>query len=341
MAINRDIWVLLEAEDNKITTPSLALLDEGRRLSREMGSELQAVMFGPKLDEIDKLASSRGVSQLYLFCNRVVHQYSPELYSRLLAQLLSQRKPYLFLAPATSVGSDLMPRVAGMLKAPLVMNCVEVRVQENMGVNLIKPVQNGRLHATVAYNNENVIIHMATLTPDVLTDSREAEESNISKIAEIDTGMEEDDSLVCVTGFLKADHRIIDIGEAEIIVAVGRGIETKENLQMIQELADRIGAAIGGTRPLVDAGILPFERQIGQTGRSISPKLAIICAISGAIEFSKGIERATTKIAINKDREAPIFRKVDLGIVADVDDLVPKIIEYLTGKTEKGEGRAA
>ena len=136
---------------------------------------------------------------------------------------------------------------------------------------------------------------------------------------------------------MKADHRTIDIGEAEVIVAVGRGIGQKETLKIIEAFADRIEAAIGGTRPVIDAGFLPYERQIGQTGKMVSPKLVVMCGISGAMEFMKGIEGAGTKIAINLDRQAPIFKSVDFGIVDDLKALIPSIVSHIDRRANQTE----
>ena len=333
MTMDRDVWVVLEAEDMKIKGSSFALIDEGKRLAVQVGGGLTAVFIGQVIEGIDELVGTHGANHLYLFHEETLHQYVPELYERLLTQLLSGKKPFLVMAAATSLGSDLMPRVAVKLKAPLVTNCVEVRAGEDL--EFIKPAQNDRLHATVICKAPGT--KMATIDPDSLTIAKEEREPRIAEVTEMGPATGGDGLSVRVTGFLKADHRTIDISEAEIIVAIGRGVGSKEDFQMIREFADRIGAAIGGTRPAVDVGILPFERQIGQTGKAVSPKLIIMCGISGAMEFTKGIENARTKVAINIDRQSRVFKSIDLGIVDDLNRVIPQIIEHIDGMVNQGE----
>lgn len=335
MTMDRDVWVLLEAEDKKIKSSSIALIDEGKRLAVQLGGGLTAVFIGQGIEGIDELVGTHGSSHLYFFHDETLQQYVPEMYERLLTRLLLNKKPHLVLATATSLGSDLMPRVAAKLKAPLVTNCVEIRAGEDM--EFIKPVQNGRLHATVVCKAPGT--KMATMDPDTLTIAKEKREPKIAEVIEMKPDIEKDSLSIRVTGFLKADHRTIDISEAEIILAIGRGIGSKENFTKIQEFADRIGAAIGGTRPAVDVGMLPFERQIGQTGKAVSPKLIIMCGISGAMEFTKGIENARTKVAINIDRQSRVFKSIDLGIVDDLNRVIPHIIEHIDAMVGEGKGQ--
>lgn len=329
--MGRDVGVLLEIEEKKIKNSSVGLIEEGKRLSAQLGGELDAVMFGERIEGIDQVVSRHGVNHLYLFEHEALKRYVPNIYEKLLTEIILKNEPYLFLAAATPLASDLMSRVAAKLKVPLVTNCVEIKVQERM--EFIKPVQNRRLHATVICKVTGT--KMATVNPNVLTLSEEKNQPKVTKVTEIKPEIKEELFPIQVTGFLKADHRTIDISEAEIIVAVGRGMGSGEKFKMIEEFADRIKAAIGGTRPIVDAGILPFERQIGQTGKIVSPKLVVTCGISGAIEFTKGIENAVTKIAINIDRQAPIFKSVDLGILGDLNILIPKIIVHIDGRANQ------
>jgi electron transfer flavoprotein alpha subunit len=171
---------------------------------------------------------------------------------------------------------------------------------------------------------------MATYLPERLLSGEEFEKKECAaEIAPMNKVAGAKTSAVKVTGFIKADHRNIDITEAEVIVAVGRGLGSKENLEAVKAFADRIGAAIGGTRPMVDAGILPYERQIGQTGKRVAPKLIFLFGISGATEFTQGIANAGTSVAINIDRQSPIFKAADLGIVGDLNELTAGILKHI------------
>jgi electron transfer flavoprotein alpha subunit len=239
-----------------------------------------------------------------------------------------KNKPLLFLAAASSFGSHVMP---GLQPTPcaFVTNCVEIKVQEH--IEFVKPVQNGRLHATVTCRTNQTM--MATVNPKVLTTPEEKKGTMVAEVVEIKSNEEEDADPIQVEGFLKADHRTIDINEADVIVAVGRGMGAKENFKMMQEFADRIQAAIGGTRPVIDAGILPYERQIGQTGKLVSPKLVVMCGISGAMEFMKGVESAGTKVAITDRRHLCLNH--DLGMwVIRIGDSPVAWIERLFNEKE-------
>jgi electron transfer flavoprotein alpha subunit len=278
-------------------------------------------MFGPRIEGLDQWVGEHGVHRLSLVHQETLKYYVPDFFERFLAEILLEKQPYLFVAAATSLGSDLVPRVAAKLKSPLVTNCVEILVKEDL--EFIKPVQNGRFHATVVCRGTG--IRMATLHPKVLTVSETKKVQALAQVEEV-KAVTEGEVPIQVTGFLKADHRTIDIGEAEVIVAVGRGMGSAENFERVQKFSHEMQAAIGGTRPVIDAGILPFERQIGQTGKMVSPKLILLCGISGAMEFAKGIENAGTKVAINTDRQAPIFKSADFGFVADLNTFIPKIL---------------
>lgn len=329
MNANKEIWVLLEADDNKISRQSLALLEEGERLSSECNGQLHALFLGPAIEGIGREAGSRGAGKLYQFVDEGLRQYDPLFYEQVLLDLLKERQPLLLLALSSSLGSDLLPRLAFKLNAPLVTHCAEIEVQADGELQFSKPVQQGRLFATIQCKGEGV--RMATFLPERLI-SREASVVNDgeAEFGGLRKPSETKASPIKVTGFLKADHRTIDITEAEIIVAIGRGMGSKENLRAIESFADQIGGAIGGTRPMVDAGILPYERQIGQTGKRVSPKLIFLFGISGATEFVQGIANAGTSVAINIDSQSSILKAVDLGIVGDLNVLAPKIVQHIS-----------
>lgn len=329
MNASRDIWVLLEAEDNKISRRSVALLEEGERLSRECNGQLHALFLGPAIEGICREVGSRGARRLYQCADEGLKQYDPYFYEQVLLNLLKEKQPLLLLALSSSLGSDLLPRLAFQLGAPLVTHCADIEVQENGGLRFLKSVQNGRFFAAVSARGEGV--KMATFLPERLSSRGEEKAAGEdAEIIEMNKAPDGRTRPVKVTGCLKADHRTIDITEAEIIVAIGRGAGSKENIDAVEAFADRIGGAIGGTRPMVDAGVLSYDRQIGQTGKRVSPKLVFLFGISGATEFVQGIVNAGTSVAINIDRQSPIFKSVDLGIVGDIHELTPRILQHLS-----------
>lgn len=334
MSSNKEIWVLLEADDRRISSQSAALLDEGQRLASDLGGELHAIFLGPAIDDINKNVGGKGVRKLYLNDDTAFQQYDPALYEGAMLDLLSGKQPLLLLALSSSVGLDLMPRLSFKLGCPLITNCADIDMRENGEIQFIKPVQKGRLFATV--HPKGTGMNMATFLPERLLsgDAQETAQS-AAEIVKISMQKEKKASSIKVTGFVKADHRTIDISEAEVIVAVGRGVESKESFKAIEQFADQVGAAIGGTRPMVDARIIPYERQIGQTGKRVSPKLIFLFGISGATEFMQGVANTGTSVAINIDRQAPIFKSVDLGVVGNIDELTPELRKHLNGLTKR------
>ena len=325
--MNKNIWVVLESEREKVKVSSISLIWEGRQLADEWGGSLTAIYLGEPISDLAKTIGLHGADGLLSAKQPALSEYYLEINAGMLSQLVVEKQPDLVLAAATAYGSDLMVRVSAKTGIPLVTNCLEVRVDDDL--KFIRPIPNGRLHATLACQGDGT--RLATVISDAFIESRDKppEKSCRRQDITIDPDTHSDFLSVRVTGFQKADHRTIDIGEAETILAVGKGLESIENFDKIKEFADQIGAAIGGTRPMVDAKILPYERQIGQTGKRVAPKLIILCGISGAIEFVTGIEKAGTKLAINNDRDAPIFRSIDIGIVGDLNAVLPQIIDHI------------
>lgn len=316
----KEIWVVLEADGGKLKRLSLSLVEEGRRLADKLGGGLTALFLGDSPDDLALIAGRHGADRLYLVRHPALTDERPEMYERVLTPLVEEKRPYLLMAAATPFGSDLLPRVSARIKAPLVTNCIEVGVDG--GLEFVKPVQKGRLHATVVCRATGTT--MVTVLPDTLIPGPVVPRERAAETLSIESGVDTIGLSVRKTGFIKADHRTIDISDAETVVAVGRGMGPENNLAGIREFADRIGAAIGGTRPMVDAGILPYERQIGQTGKRVAPRLVFLCGISGAMEFIKGIDKTGTMVAINNDPDASVFRTADVGILGDVNEVISR-----------------
>ena len=328
MSDGKQIWVVLEAEDNKISRHSVALIKEGDRLARAVSGQLHALYVGLPVENLVDTASRHGVGWLHVCTHENLGRYHPHAYEQTILALLGERCPFLMLALASSIGSDVMPRLSFKLGVPLVTNCLDIEPQPADDLVFLRSIQKGRLNARVRCKGESG--RMATIIPESLTISEKAGAGKTTpELSEVAMAPDEGAWPMVPIGYQKADHRTIDITEAETIVALGRGVGTKENYQVIVQFADRVGGAVAGTRPTVDMGMLPHERQIGQTGKRVSPKLLFLFGISGAVEFTKGIEGVGTTVAINKDRQAPVFKIAELGIVGDLTELTPRILEHL------------
>jgi len=325
---SKQIWVILEAEGKKISRHSVALIKEGDRLARAVSGQLHALYVGSPVDNVVETAGRHGVGWLHVCIDEDLGWYHPHAYEQTVLAMLGERCPFLMLSLATSTGSDIMPRLSFKLGVPLVTNCLDIESQSAGDLVFIRSVQKGRLNARVRCNGEAG--RMATIIPESLVISEKSGTAEATpQVSEVTMPADQGTRPMVPIGFQKADHRTIDITEAETIVALGRGVGTKENYQMIVQFADRVGGAVAGTRPTVDMGMLTHDRQIGQTGKRVSPKLLFLFGISGAVEFTKGIEGAGTTVAINKDRQAPVFKIADLGIVGDLKELTPRILEHL------------
>ena len=325
MAVSDDIWILLEADGNRLDGRANGLMHEAGRLAKRSGGRVSAVLLGPRIAGIAGRLGAHGVSALYHQRNDDPFDDCPDALARLLADLLSAHAPRLLLSVASSFSTDLMPRVAAKLGASLVTNCVRINLSGK--IEFTRSVQNGRLSATLVTRTPGT--QLATVLPEMLTTADETGPSGAVELHSLQPCRSEAPRKVRFCKRIRADHKTVDIRHADVVLALGDGIGGPENLAIYESFADMIGAAIGGTRPVVDSGCLPYDRQVGQTGKKIAPTLAILCGISGHEYFMNGIEKAGTLVAINTDRKARVFAEVDLGIVADVNLLVPRLMERI------------
>jgi len=324
MSAGKGIWVFIELKEGEIREVSLELLSEGRKLADKAGDEVCAVLIGSSVQEqIDRLAH-HGASRIYLV--ESPQPYSAELYTEILVALIQQHKPSIFLCGATSTGKDLAPRVAARLKTGLGSDCTRLDMAENGLLKQTKPAYGGRVSTEFICPKSSPQI--VTVRPGVMA----IEKPNTSLKAEVVrvvspvSGVEPQSRVV---DFIKADPRTISLSEADIIVAGGAGAGDREHFRLIEELAGVLGGTVGASRVPVDEGWVPFDKQIGQTGKTVEPSLYIACGISGAIYHTMGMKDAKVIVAINKDRSAPIFKLADMGIVGDLAAVVPAIISLL------------
>lgn len=334
VAATNDVWLLLEAAEGRLGAYADSLMREGRRLAGALAGDLSAILLGPDIDGLEETLGRFGVNRLYHQRDDSLADYHPEIYTALLGGLLQRHRPRLFLSLAASLGADLMPRLAATIGAPLVMSCSNIDIAAE--IEFTKRVQGGRLQATIAASGGGT--NLATLHPEYLPDPEDAKRDTVTERHEVTVELAAIPTRLEVTSRHKADPKTVDIREAETVVALGNGVGANGDIAAYEQFAELIGASLGGSRPVIDSGVLPHERQIGQTGRSISARLAILCGISGSEYFTKGIEQAAVKIAVNSDRDAAIFQHADLGIVTDVNALIPKLTEHLKNGGKEGGG---
>lgn len=324
--MNAGIWVFIEQVNGTFEEAPLKVLSEGRKLADKAKEELSAVLFGEDLKKIAVELAYYGADRVLSADRGFLAQYQPELYVEQLSSMVEEFSPSFLLFAATPTGRDLAPRVAARIKAGVVANCDGIDIDGNKDLIATKPIIAEKLSQKAACQGNRP--QMATILPEFL-DYANIDKSRACEIVEVSVELNPHEVSTEVTGFIKGDPKTIDIADADMIVAVGGGLGKKANLKMAEELAEIIGASIGGSRVVVDNGWLPFPRQIGQTGKTVVPRLMITIGVSGAIQFTMGMKNAKLIIANDKNKEAPIFKVADFGLVGDFKGLIPALSEKL------------
>jgi electron transfer flavoprotein alpha subunit len=324
--MSQEIFIMIEQKNGTIEEPSFSLFSEGKRLSEKVGNSflLSAIVMGHGMTGLESELGSYGADRVYYFDNPQLEQYQPDLYTRLIINLVKEKNPDFFLLGGTSLGRDLAPRIAARLRAGLVTHCVDIIFDQNQ-LTVVKLVSDQFLYQKLVFRNSG--LKMLAFSPNAMTKG----DPDINKKAEVIRilpKIDQEQGNVRFKELIKADPKTIGLEEADIIICGGRGVG-KEAFEMIYRLADALSGSIGGTRPVIDWGILPYERQIGQTGIEVLPSFLMTLGISGANEFTVGIEGSKLVMAINTDRKARIFKFADLGIIGDLHKIIPLIIDQV------------
>jgi electron transfer flavoprotein alpha subunit len=320
---NKAIWVFLEQDKNNLENVSLELLSKGRDMANQIGWELAALLLGENVESLANQAFAHGADQVYLAQHPLLQTFTIEAYSHVVFETVMNAKPSVFLFGATPNGRDLAARLAVRFRTGLNADCTDLRL-DTQGDLLVSEVSGfgGGVLALIEMRNHRP--QMATVRPGVFSISQTPLPLK-PDIIPVPVTLRED--MIKTRILERVVGEVVDLSRSPLLVAGGRGI--RDNFTMLQELAEIMGAEIGGTRPLVDEGFIPRERQIGQTGVVCSPELSICVGISGAFHFVVGIDKANTVISINSDPQAPIFEFSDYCIVADANRVIPELIAAL------------
>ena len=335
----RDVWVFAEHRKGELLEVSLELLGEGEKLAERLGGEVAALLVGNRVEMLADTLARYGARKVYLVEDELLEEYASDAYVEVIAGLIQQHRPRVFLAGATCQACDFLPRVAARARMGFGANYSRLVINGEGMFQLTRPIYGGRFDGIYAVDPHKVSSVVATARPGAIGLEKPREDGG-AELIKVDAGVNPQGIRTKVIDFIKGDPQQMDIRQAEIIVAAGRGAGSAETLRCIEELAEVLGACIAGTRPATDAGWLPFERQVGQTGKTVSPKLYVACGISGAIQHTAGMKDSKRIIAINNDPEAPIFKICDLGIVGDVHEVVPKLIASLRQLASSGAPEA-
>lgn len=324
----QDVWVFVECFQGQPKDVGFELLGQGRLLADALKQKLCAVVIGKDVEEGIKGATEYGGDIIYVVQGEEYANYSSDAYGHAILELCAKYHPNTILIGATANGRDLGSKLAVCLKTGLTADCTALSVEEDTG-NVVweRPAFGGNLYARILCSETRP--QMGTVRSGAFKKPEKCQKKMPVMIRE-DIHTKEEDILTKVIGFIKAnDESGVRLEEAEYIVSGGRGLKGPENFAMLQELADLLGGTVGASRASVDAGWIPQSKQVGQTGKTVSPKIYIACGISGAVQHLAGMTESDTIIAINKDATAPIFEVADYGIVGDVFEMVPAMIKEL------------
>lgn len=338
------VWVFAEQRQGQLAPVALELLGEARRLAETLQAPVAAVLFGDKVEPLAPALLSGGAHKVYLAEHPLLEDFLEEPYAAALTELARKFQPEIILAGATYVGRAFIPRVAAALKTGLTADCTAFALDLEKRLLLqTRPAFGGNIMATII--TPRTYPQMATARPGVFKALKAASAEDagsstgqrpvpLSSLGEGEVIRVELESLKTSpkSRFIQTVAEIkerVPLGAAEIIVAGGRGLKEAKNFRLLEELADLLGGAVGATRGAVDAGWISYAHQIGQTGKTVSPKLYIAVGLSGAAQHLVGMQSSDFIVAINKDPNAPIFQVADVGLVGDLFEIVPALIQEI------------
>ena len=317
------VWVFAEQREGHLEKVSLELLGEGRKIADKLGVKLTALLLGSGIKDLGKGLRNHGADEVLVVDNKELEHYTTDGYTKVICDLVNKRKPGILFIGATFIGRDLGPRVAARLETGLTADCTSLDVDITNG-NLLatRPAFGGNLMATIVCPDHRP--QMATVRPGVFEKLEEEEKEG--GVEEIPVNLSSEDIRTKVLEIVKENKEIVDISEANFIVAGGRGVGSQENFKLLYELAEALGGVVAASRAAVDKGWLDKAYQVGQTGKTVRPNIYIACGISGAIQHVAGMQDSDLIIAVNKDESAPIMKIADYGIVGDIVKVIPQMI---------------
>jgi len=325
----RGVWVFVEQVEGACAQVSWELLGVGAELAKALNVELCTVVVGNNVEHLCQESFYHGAAKAYLVDNPMFQYYRTEPYYKAICHLVGKYKPEILLIGATGLGRDLAGAVATELKTGLTADCTGLAIDDRGFLLQTRPAFGGNIMATIL--TEQTRPQMASVRPHVMP-MPPRDTSRQGEIIRESVPLKEEDFVTKVLEIIEdAKHggEYLDVAAAEIVVSGGRGMQSKENFSILQELADELGGAVGCSRSAVEAGWMPVERQVGQTGKTVRPKIYIACGISGAIQHLVGMQDSDVIIAINRDKQAPIFEVATYSIVGDLFQIVPSITKYI------------
>jgi len=329
----KDVWVFCEQKNGVIQTIAFELLGEGRKLAKKLGVKLCAVILGHDIESKIEELSHRGADKIYLVDHPALKNYQDDPYTKVIVKLVEEYKPEIILCGATVIGRSLVARVAIKMDAGLTADCTGLDIDEKDRLLLqTRPAFGGNIMATIITPNHRP--QMATVRHKVMKEA-EIHKGHKAEVVRKNYSADIFSSRTSLIDIVTEIEETVNLAEADIIVSGGRGLGSAENFAMIKELAKVLGGAVGSSRSAVDAGWIPYSHQVGQTGKTVCPKLYIACGISGQIQHLIGMQSSKVIVAINKDPDASIFKVATYGIVGDIFEIVPALTKEFKKALQK------
>lgn len=330
------VWVFIENDSGTIADVSFELLWKGRELADQLGSELACFIIGHQISAAAPELVAYGADKVYVADDSQLDCYLTLPYARIAVNLIKEFRPSILLIGATNIGRDLAPRIASHLRTGLTADCTDLQIGEYKfgkktwkGILLqIRPAFGGNVIATIVTPETRP--QMATVREGVFK-KHLANSSRRGQVVQLNPVLTDQDMILKIVERVKAEKKV-NLKSAKIIVSGGMGVGSKENYEIIHELAGVLGGQVGASRAAVDAGFIGREHQVGQTGTTVRPNLYLACGISGAIQHRAGIQESNRIVAINTDPHAPIFSIAQYGIIGDLNEVIPKMIKAYKNK---------
>ncbi|MFX0070236.1 MAG: FAD-binding protein [Candidatus Hermodarchaeota archaeon] len=322
----KGVWVIAEHYKGKIHPVAFQLLGKGRELANKLKVSLTFVILGDNFEDQLEEISQYGEDEVIYVKSAILKDYYSDLYVKTLTELITERKPEIVLIGATPTGRDFAPRVAKRLNAGLTADCTGLDIEDDSGnLRQTRPTFGGNIMATIRTPNSRP--QMSTVRPGIFKVPEKTKKK--VEITTIPYKYSEKDSISKIVKIITKKKAQINLEDAEIIVSGGRGVGSKEGFKIIEDLAKVLNAEVGGSRVTVELGWIEHDRQVGQTGKTVSPKLYIACGISGAIQHVVGMQSSDIIVAINRDPNASIFKVAHYGIIGDLHKVIPVLIEQI------------
>ena len=348
----KGVWVFCEQREGKLMSTDFELISEGRKLADDLGVELCGVLLGHNVEGLAKELGGYGADKVYVCDHELLETYTTDGYAKVICDLVEEKKPEIFLIGATNIGRDLGPRCAARLHTGLTADCTHLDVdvekykaflkttstidvdntkfEENTNLKMTRPAFGGHLMATIICPRFRP--QMSTVRPGVMQ-TQPYDEAGAAKteIVNVDVKLDKSDIHVDVLEVKKAAKKLVDLIGADVVVSVGRGIskDVEKGIALAEELAEVLGGVVGASRAVVDAGWISADHQVGQTGKTVHPKIYVALGISGAIQHKAGMQDSECIIAVNKNETAPIFEAASYGIAGDLFKVTPMLIESI------------